>query len=123
VVRNLFGNAEGLSGKSSYGVESDGVIPDKNGSESRMFGMQGASAHELTFTKPLYGNPDDSLEITAYKTNKSLAHTLSCQETDQGFSLSRICLLGIGHYKVSYQAIWRENHSFQSNASKRFILI
>lgn len=119
----MFGNAESLSGKSSYGVENEGVIPEKDYSESRSFGMQGASAHELTFTKPLYGNPDDSIEITAYKTNRSLAHTLSCQETDQGFSLSRICLLGIGQYKVSYQATWRENHSFHSNASKRSVII
>jgi hypothetical protein len=113
-IRNLFGNAEALCIKSSYGVANDTTLSEKLTKKSEIDGL---TSYELSLTKPLFASPDDTLELTAYKSNSSQHTTIQCHETDHGFSLARICLLGIGEYKLSYNAIWRENHSFDSTAS------
>ncbi len=114
-IRNVFGNAETLTGKSSYGVDSDSSIPDRN--DARNSFMQGASAHHLSFVKPIGGDPDTIFDATVYKLNRNNSQTMGFQETDHGISLTQTNTLQDGFYKFGYQGVWRENHSIKDNAS------
>ena len=117
-IRNAFGNAEIVSGKSSYGVDSVNELTDKD-----TLTADKQSSLQLNFRKPLNANPDDNLDFGIYKLHQSHLSIMSYQDTLQGISLARCFAHEYGYYKFGYQGVWRENHGLSPNAALRFIIL
>jgi outer membrane protein insertion porin family len=114
VLRNVFGNAETFSAKSSYGIENS---QGSHLSNSKGVGFDGASALQVSLSKPLHGNPDTTLEVAAHKSEKNHSKNLGINETSRGISVVHNLSQHDSNYKVGCEANWRENHSVTDDAS------
>ena len=88
-LRNLFGNGESVTARSSYGFDTSTSLSkrDLRGTESvKEVGMQGASANEIVFSKPLWGIPDVSLQGSLYQLERNHSASMSYQERLRGLS-------------------------------------
>jgi hypothetical protein len=125
-MRNVFGNGESFSAKSSYGIDTSTPTAKKLRKDETVQGpgMQGASANEVLFSKPLYGNPNISLNGSLYQLERNHSASMSFQERLRGFSLkvkSVLGSMGLSTYEFGYDSVWRENHSISADASLRYI--
>lgn len=121
-IRNVFGHAETLAVKTSYGVDTDSLTSNtllKKAPDSK---VQGASAHQVTYTTPISANPDHLFEANIYQLDRNYSALMSFQERARGasFKLKSLSLDHGGQYEAGYEAIWRDNHSLNSNASMRY---
>ncbi|KAJ3315448.1 hypothetical protein HDV04_002990 [Boothiomyces sp. JEL0838] len=118
LFRNAFGKAETIMATSSYGVDTTTSLQTPKDESVSSTGMQGASAHQLTFTKPLFTSSDQMLEANLFKNDRNHTALMSYQEAVQGFTASiKNTISANSLYEVAYNAIWRENHSLSPNAS------
>lgn len=124
-MRNVFGRGESFSAKSSYGIDTSTPTAKKSRKDETVqgLGMQGASANEILFSKPLYGSPDVSVSGSVYQLERNHSVAMSFQERLRGFSLkvkSGLGTMGVSTYECGYDAVWRENHSIAPDASLRY---
>ncbi|KAJ3276544.1 hypothetical protein HDV01_004077 [Terramyces sp. JEL0728] len=118
LFRNAFGKAETITATSSYGVDTASSLQTPKDESVSSTGMQGASAHQLTFTKPLFTSSDQILETCLFKNDRNHTALMSYQEAIQGFTATlRNKISYTSLYEIAYNAIWRENHSLSPNAS------
>nr|KAJ3415242.1 hypothetical protein HK105_001569 [Polyrhizophydium stewartii] len=112
-IRNAFGGAETLSANTSYAIDSSGPIYHKDSGD-----MAGASSHQFSFSTPIDADPDRRFEATGYKQSRNHTLLMSHHEKITGLSLKLRNLYGIAKQEMGYDAVWRENHSFEPTASQ-----
>jgi hypothetical protein len=85
--------------------------------------LPGANANEISFSKPIHGNPDFTLNASLYQFDRDHSNLRSFRERLRGGSLklrhifpSNTSLVWEG----GYEGVWRHNHSIGSDASLRF---
>jgi hypothetical protein len=120
IVRNAFGNAETVTVKSAYGIDNNPGIKKDQGIAP---GVDGASGHLISFAKPLNGNPNTTLECTAFKSEKNHSNYMGFQETNQGISLTETFSGDDYRYRIGAETVWRENHSVRNNCPLTYELV
>jgi hypothetical protein len=79
MIRNVFGNAETLSAQSSCGVGT--------ASSARTVEMDAGKHNQITFSKPLFGDPTQKIDLGAYILYNNHTNLNSFCETLRGFNV------------------------------------
>lgn len=116
-IRNAFGNAEILSGVSSYGVESGNDLAQVD-----TLNADKQSSIQLNLKKPVNANPDDNIEVSVHKLHQSHLGLMAYQDIVQGISLFRCFANEKSLYKYGYTGVWRENCKLAPNAPLSYLL-
>ncbi|KAI8922700.1 surface antigen-domain-containing protein [Entophlyctis helioformis] len=112
-MRNAFGGAETVSMTSMYGVDTAEPLYLKDSKD-----MAGANAYQATFSTPIDADPDRRLELAGFKQTRNHSLLMSHHERLTGLAAKYKQLFGdFAKHELSYDAVWRENHSFLPTAS------
>jgi outer membrane protein insertion porin family len=97
-IRNVFGAGEALEGSVTRGTRTN-------------------AAFRLTFTKPLFANPDNVLELSGFQQEVDWTETSSLVEGERGASVQWKVGSGIGHHCLGLSYGLREIGKLLENAS------
>ncbi|CAG8677544.1 14398_t:CDS:10, partial [Funneliformis caledonium] len=102
-IRNVFGGAESLETYMSAGTQTSHVF-------------------EFCLAKPINGNPDSTIDISAYRLTRNNQSFSSHDEILQGMALRWRRLSKLGLYELAYGASWRQICNIAHDATLRQIL-
>ncbi|RIA91800.1 surface antigen-domain-containing protein [Glomus cerebriforme] len=103
-VRNVFGGAETLETYMSAGTQTSYVF-------------------EFCLAKPINGNPDSKVDISAYRLTRNNQSFSSHDEILQGIALRWRVLSKLGFHELTYGTSWRQICNIASDATLRHIII